>query len=174
MCQPGAVHPPARSCAACHLGFAVGTFRLLADTPARRRKKGKQASQQQQQQQQQQAADDRQLTHFAPLEVPPDLEVAAVLAVPPSTSVEDSDADKAAAAAAYGLPRSSHFFGLAFSLFEEVLGTRCPLPAMQQVGWLGRGARAGAGAGGWTRRDKVQRWVRQVQDEAASLHTPLV
>jgi hypothetical protein len=31
------------------------------------------------------------------------------------------------------LARSARFSSLAFSLIEEVLGARCPLPAMQQV-----------------------------------------
>lgn len=96
----------------------------------------------QQQQQQQQ----RQMTHFAPQQLPPELAVAAVLAVPPSLAGAANGSNGSPAggsAAGTSLARTAHFFGLAFSLFEELLGAHCPLPAMQQVRWPEVGAEQG-------------------------------
>ena len=73
----------------------------------------------------------KQLTHFAPQQLPPELAVAAVLAAPPSISADPSSSD--GGGGSDSLPRSGHFFTLVFSLFEELLGASCPLPAMQQV-----------------------------------------
>lgn len=86
-----------------------------------------------------------QLTHFAPRQLPPELAVAAVLAAPPALGGEGGSggsganrkASSGSAGAASPLSRSAHFFGLVFSLFEEVVGERFPLPAMQQVGARG-------------------------------------
>jgi hypothetical protein len=89
------------------------------------------------------AAQQKQLTHFAPQQLPPELAVAAVLAAPPTISAaepasSDGGSDGgggggAGASRSDSLSRSAHFFTLVFALFEELLGASCPLPAMQQV-----------------------------------------
>ncbi len=99
--------------------------------------------------QQQQQQQPKQFTHFAPQQLPAELAVAAVLATPPSlngrsdgkssssgtggTDGKGGGSTGAGAASGGSLSRSAHFFSLAFSLFEELLGARFPLPAMQQA-----------------------------------------
>lgn len=101
---------------------------------------------QQQQKQQQKARDEgqedqRHLTSFAPADSPPELAMGALLAAPPHVASDGPPDAQEAAAAADGLARSAHFFSLVFSLFEDLLGCKCPLPGMQQVGTLHAGMR---------------------------------
>ena len=123
------------SCPACQLGFAVGPFRMaptsLPAPPSGAAAGGSGAQQQ------------TQLTHFAPQRLPAELAVAAVLAAPPGVAPSAADTG---GSAVDGLARSAHFLGLCWSLFEDVLGARCPLPSLQQVGgWAGCWAAARAG-----------------------------
>jgi hypothetical protein len=129
----------------------VGNFRVVAKTPAPC--KGPAAANTHQphldllqlQQQQQMAKgngqqeEQRHLTSFASAEPPPELSVAAMLAVPPLVTSDDPPAAQEAAAGADGLARSAHFLSLVFTLFEDLLGGKCPLPGMQQVGALAGG-----------------------------------
>jgi hypothetical protein len=114
------------SCAPCQLGFAVGPFQMEATTHPAAATLGASG-----------AAQQKQLTHFAPQQLPPELAVAAVLAAPPTIPAEPTSSDGGGggdgASRSDSLSRSGHFFTLVFALFEELLGASCPLPAMQQV-----------------------------------------
>lgn len=120
------------ACPPCQLGFAVGPFRAAASAlpAAAAAANGKAADPPRQ----------LQLTHFAPQQAPAELAVAAVLCAPPSLSAPNGKAPGGGAGAGSdGLSRSAHFFGLVWSFFEELLGAKCPLGAMQQVGRLAGG-----------------------------------
>ncbi len=124
------------ACPPCHLGFAVGPFRMaVSSLPAA--KDGTAAANAAEKGAEANGAGsskdagsqgEPQLTSFAPQKPPAELAVAAVLAVQPSIAPANGTS-----AAADGLARSAHFTGLVWRLFEEVLGARCPLPAVQQV-----------------------------------------
>lgn len=134
-------------CSPYQLGLAVGPLAAEAAThvpkqaPAAAAGTGDGGAQEPRPQQAQQ------FTHFAPQQLPAELAVAAVLAVPPSVNGRSDSKPGSAGAAGKGgssadasssrgggLSRSAHFFGLAFSFFEELLGARFPLPTMQQAG----------------------------------------
>lgn len=124
------------ACPPCQLGFAVGPFRMAPTSLPAAKDSGGAAG----------AAEngpaangagssadaasqgDPQLTNFAPQQPPAELSVAAVLAAKPSIAPANGSST-----ATDGLARSAHFTGLVWRLFEEVLGTHCPLPALQQV-----------------------------------------
>lgn len=113
----------------CQLAFAVGPFRVLATSAAAAKAGGGK--------QQAQTGGGKQLTHFAPQQQPKELAVAAVLAAPPLVASAGAEGQPGSGSstnsASDGLARSAHFFGLVWGFYEEVLGTRCPLPAMQQA-----------------------------------------
>lgn len=126
------------ACPPCHVGFAVGPFRMVASAlpPAKDGGGGGGAADNGSAAQGAAAGaaaasrGDPQLTSFAPQQAPAELAVAAVLAAKPCLAPANGSGSEATD----GLARSAHFTGLVWRLFEEVLGARCPLPAMQQVG----------------------------------------
>lgn len=137
------------SCAPCQLGLAVGPLAAEASTYVPKKASAGAAAGATDGVPQQQQQQPKQFTHFAPQQLPAELAVAAVLATPPSlngrsdgksgssgtggTGGKGGGSNGAGAASCGSLSRSAHFFSLAFSLFEELLGARFPLPAMQQA-----------------------------------------